>query len=727
MIPFDKLVLADGNVRRTGAEVGLDELAASIAAHGLLQNLTVRTVPDGDGNPTGQHMVVAGGRRWHALRRLVKGGRLAGTTPIPCAVTGDHSDTEIGLAENLHLPMHPHDQYLAFARLADEGQPSTDIAARFGVGPRVVEQRLRLGRVAPALLALYRDGAMTLDALMAFTVTEDHARQQQAWAELPAWNRSAELIRRRLTAAHVPASDRLARCVGIEAYEAAGGAVLRDLFDDARCWLTDPALLDRLATAEVESHAERLRAEGWRWVRHGLDRPEVAIAGRLYPRQRDPSPEERAEIDRIGTQKAEIEARLEQSDNLDGIEDEALIRESAALDARLTTIGDAVLAYSNEDKARSGCLVWIDFQGGIGVQQGLMTEEQLPSVRPIAGDDERPAEGQPRLQGPADDRTAVDAAENGVKPKPLSPVLVEELTAHRTAGLKLALAGDPEIALAALIHGLAGQYSRPHRAGRVVPRPARHRSSSRPQRTGHRGQPGVSGVRDGAPPLGQHRTRRQHRPVGLDHRSGSPDPARSAGLLRRQHRQRGRPGARPGLAAAGTGRARRPARRSHRPRHVRVVATDAARLPRPGQQGARHRRRRRGGRCREGIRPRQAAQERPGRGCRADPYRGTLAPRPSPHPCHLVRRDRRRGAGGSTRRRMIFAGRPQPGRPALPSPTVVGPYAGGGPFCASPAADYLFDNIDLKEPSPFMAFLLQAINRSQSRCKLVASLLKAFL
>lgn len=455
-IPFDKLVPADGNVRRTGAEAGLDELAASIAAHGLLQNLTVRAALDDDGNPTGQHMVVAGGRRWHALRRLVKDGKLAGTAPIPCAVVGDHSDTEIGLAENLHLPMHPHDQYLAFARLADEGQASADIAARFGVSPRTVEQRLRLGRVAPALLALYRDGAMTLDALMAFTVTEDHARQEQAWAGLPTWNRSAELIRRQLTAAHVPASDRLARCVGMEAYEAAGGAVLRDLFDDARCWLTDPALLDRLATAEVESRAEHLRAEGWCWVRHGLDRPEVAIVGRVYPQQRDASPPERAEIDGIGTRKAEIEGRLEQSGGLDGAEGEALSHESAALDARLTAIADELLAYRDDDKARSGCLVWIDHQGGIAVQQGLVTEEELRAERPTAGDDELVAEEQPYPQGPASDRPAMDAADDGGQPKPLSAVLVEELTAHRTAGLKLALAGDPEIALAALIHALAG-------------------------------------------------------------------------------------------------------------------------------------------------------------------------------------------------------------------------------------------------------------------------------
>lgn len=53
------------------------------------------------------------------------------------------------------------------------------------------------------------------------------------------------------------------RFVGIEAYEAAGGVVRRDLFDDAQSrFLSDAALVQRLATDKLETLAEAVRAEG---------------------------------------------------------------------------------------------------------------------------------------------------------------------------------------------------------------------------------------------------------------------------------------------------------------------------------------------------------------------------------------------------------------------------------------------------------------------------------
>ena len=57
-IPLNKLVPSKANVRRTGAKDGLAELAASIAAHGLRQNLNVRPVESSD-----TFEVVAGARR----------------------------------------------------------------------------------------------------------------------------------------------------------------------------------------------------------------------------------------------------------------------------------------------------------------------------------------------------------------------------------------------------------------------------------------------------------------------------------------------------------------------------------------------------------------------------------------------------------------------------------------------------------------------------------------
>jgi ParB family chromosome partitioning protein len=140
-IALDKLVPSPANVRRTGANLGIEELAASIAAHGLLQNLQVR---EGNG---GTFEVVAGGRRLAALRLLAKRKKIAKTHPIPCHELGDEDAAEISLAENVvRLPMHPADQYDAFKAMADAGHGPEEIAARFGCSPAVVKQRLKLAR-----------------------------------------------------------------------------------------------------------------------------------------------------------------------------------------------------------------------------------------------------------------------------------------------------------------------------------------------------------------------------------------------------------------------------------------------------------------------------------------------------------------------------------------------------------------------------------------------------
>jgi ParB family transcriptional regulator, chromosome partitioning protein len=66
--------------------------------------------------------------------------------------------------------------------------PVADVAARFGVTEAVVKQRLKLASVSPSLIAAYRKGEMTLQHIMAFTVTDDHEAQERVWRELPEWH-----------------------------------------------------------------------------------------------------------------------------------------------------------------------------------------------------------------------------------------------------------------------------------------------------------------------------------------------------------------------------------------------------------------------------------------------------------------------------------------------------------------------------------------------------------
>ncbi len=236
-IPLNKLIPSPANVRKTGAAEGIEELAASIAAHGLLQNLTVRP---GKG---GKFEVIAGGRRLAALKLLAKGGTLTKDAPISCVMREGEDAGEISLAENIiRVPMHPADQFDAFKAMADQGKGPEEIAARFGCTPAVVRQRLKLATVSPRLMATYREGEMNLDQLMAFTVSDDHAAQEAAWFGQP--SQSPFSIRRALTATQVEADDALALFVGIEAYAAAGGHINRDLFQpEHEGYLTDPGLV----------------------------------------------------------------------------------------------------------------------------------------------------------------------------------------------------------------------------------------------------------------------------------------------------------------------------------------------------------------------------------------------------------------------------------------------------------------------------------------------------
>lgn len=228
-IPFNKLVLSQSNVRHVKAGVAVEELAQSIARRGLIQSLHVRPVLDADGVETGMFEVPAGGRRFRALELLVRQKRLAKIAPVPCVVseaTGDVLIDEVSLAENIErAPLHPLDQFRAFQAMREKGMSEEAIAAAFFVDAKVVKQRLRLASISPALLDIYAEDGMTLEQLMAFTVTSDHARQEQVWEGIKdGWQKEPYTIRRLLTESTVRASDKRAVFVGITAYEEAAVA-----------------------------------------------------------------------------------------------------------------------------------------------------------------------------------------------------------------------------------------------------------------------------------------------------------------------------------------------------------------------------------------------------------------------------------------------------------------------------------------------------------------------
>ena len=168
-VPLNRLRVSEGNVRKMAADPVADaELKASLKAVGLLQNLVVREADD-----EGYYDVDAGRRRVTQMKELAEEGVISEDHPVHCLlIEGEQVGIEASLVENLmRTDMHPADEVVAYVRLVDEGLNAAEIALRFGVSQRQVQQRLRLGNIAPVLMQAYRNGETSLEVLTAFSLT----------------------------------------------------------------------------------------------------------------------------------------------------------------------------------------------------------------------------------------------------------------------------------------------------------------------------------------------------------------------------------------------------------------------------------------------------------------------------------------------------------------------------------------------------------------------------
>ena len=383
-IPFDKLVLSSRNVRRVQAGVSVETLAEDIARRTLLQSLSVRPVPGKDGQPTDKYEVQAGSRRYRALELLVKQKRLAKNAPIPCIIREEGIPEEDSLAENCQrVSLHPLDQFRAFQSLKDQGLSDDDIAARFFVTPQVVKQRLKLASVSPKLLDAYAADEMTLEQLMCFTISEDHARQEQVWETvLRGHNQEPYYIRRLLTENTVRASDKRAGFVGLEAYQEAGGVILRDLFSqDHEGWLQDVALLEQLVAARLAEESEKVKAEGWRWIQIAQDFPYGHTAGlrRIMGEETALSDEDHARREALRDEMAAIEERYFQDSDEEAPEE--IDRRLGEIEAELEAFENRPLTYGPRDIAIAGAFISIDGEGRPKIERGYVRPEDEAACR----------------------------------------------------------------------------------------------------------------------------------------------------------------------------------------------------------------------------------------------------------------------------------------------------------------------------------------------------------
>jgi len=463
-IPFNSLVLSQANVRRVKAGVSIDALATDIARRGLLQSLTVRPQRDAEGVDTGLFEVPAGGRRFRALQSLVKAKRMAKTQAVPCIVRDDAevSAEEDSLAENTHREaLHPLDQFRAMQQLVAKGDQVEAIAATFMTTPAVVRQRLKLASVSPALHEIYADDGMTLDQLMAFSVSDDHARQEQTWELLAhSHNKSPGFIRQRLTEDTVRASDRRARFIGIDAYVEAGGCVLRDLFEaDNGGWLQDAALLDRLVVEKLQAEAEQIRAEGWKWIAVAVDFPYGHLDGL---RELDSLPaalteDENARAEALKDEADAIEAEYENVGDLPAEVEKRI----TALDEELAGLLERPPVFDLAEMAVAGAFVSLEMDGTLCVERGWVRPEDEPAIADETAIEaeftgpRQPDEGAPEAATDSGGDDGLEAGEDEDDViKPLPDRLICELTAHRTLALRDAFAINPSIAFAAVLHAM---------------------------------------------------------------------------------------------------------------------------------------------------------------------------------------------------------------------------------------------------------------------------------
>lgn len=457
-IALSQLIIAPENVRKARPSAEDDaSLMASIAAHGLKQNLGVYA---GENNLFYVH---AGGRRLRALQALAEAGTIEADYKVPCIVEDRDVAREMSLVENtMREAMHPADEYEAFAGLIDQGASEEDVASRFGVPVLHVRKRLKLARVAPEIVAQYRDGVITLETLMAFTLTDSHERQREVWEQIQTHLRyggsPAHYVRQLLNETRVAGNSRLATLVGVERYEAAGGSITRDLFSDKdSIYFDDPGLLEELASQVLDEAAEELRKE-WKWVEVMIDMPwDAARAfGRVYPEPVDVDPALTVELEETNVWLDDLAEREEDLSEEESAEYDRLMERAEELDE---LIGDAEQHYTAEAKAVAGCIVSLGYQGEIKVEAGLVKPEHIPSTAPTEADEtdgtDEAAETDrvtavrieaPRASGGGTAAAALDPAAARRKENGLSAALADDLRAIRHQVLQAHLAGDFETA-----------------------------------------------------------------------------------------------------------------------------------------------------------------------------------------------------------------------------------------------------------------------------------------
>jgi len=452
MIAVNMLVQSALNVRKQAPDAAkLAELAESIKAVGVLQNLVAFTQTDG------VLAVAAGGRRLAALQQLLAEKDIDNDYLVPVKVVSEDMAVTLSLTENSHREdMHPADQIRAFMALSESGKTAAQIGSVLGYTTRHVQKCLRLAGMAPALLEALATDVINLDQLQALSANEDHQRQLNVWQNALAgysYEQRPDALRREVLCDEISAENNIQlNFVGREAYEQAGGDFRYDLFTDEG-FITDPALLERLTREKLHAAAKEIAdAEGWKWSEGRLSMirnyGEDAQQYRLEPQ---PKAElTGVEHTQIAEWEAERNALEDTEENIDRImqlnENIELLTEQAENRAWLYV-----------DRIRGGVVASLK-DGALCIQRGVMLRVEVEKVQQVADQTAlSPLETKPKN----DEERQRDPVEA------ISLPLLTKMSSERTLAVQAALMQQPEKSMALLAWTLclnvfgSGAYNKP--------------------------------------------------------------------------------------------------------------------------------------------------------------------------------------------------------------------------------------------------------------------------
>jgi ParB family transcriptional regulator, chromosome partitioning protein len=444
-VPYRRLCLSPLNARKR-QPTGIESLAETIDAKGMMQNLVVHELAGRSKTP--KLGVCAGQRRLAALDLLCEQGRITKDYLVPVLTVSEGEALAASLIENREREaMHIADECVAFRLLTEEGKSVAHIAALFKVPDIAVRRALKIATLSPLLLDLMREDRLDYEQAKVLALADDHATQERVWndAHNP-WQQRPSELRAAITTAEIDARDSaLAKFVGLDVYEAAGGHVRRDLFSDEEHagYIEDGDLLHRLATDRLIELSQVTAAEGWQWVETRTRYEALEIMGhdRIPSTTRQPTHAEEDDLAALVAKRdaayLELNAYYDEDSEPDEARQERLDAEVTATTYAVDQYAERFESFDADDMKRAGAFIYLDDDGQVCMERGLVRRDS--AARPPAGE-------------PYDPHQAA-TSERSQKVRPLhGEKLCKRLTAHRTAAVQIELAQRPNVALAALMY-----------------------------------------------------------------------------------------------------------------------------------------------------------------------------------------------------------------------------------------------------------------------------------